>query len=134
MKLRLAQIAHARSGDKADVADIGLFAWEPLGYAVLATYVTTKVMQQHFAHLWPEAPLEADSLPRTLRVERYDLPRLLALKFVLRGVLNGGAASSLRSDNLGKTIGAQLLRLEIDVPEEEALGVLRATEKILLEF
>ena len=53
MTLRLAQIAHARSGDKADTADIGLFAWEPTGYAVLAEHVTAEKVERYFAHLWP---------------------------------------------------------------------------------
>ena len=162
MKLRLAQIAHARSGDKADIADISLFAWEPLGYAVLTKYVTVAVVQKHFAHVWPEhaaasdanltvnsavnpdlnsgvesfseSASEADSLSTAPQVARYELPNLLALKFVLRGALNGGAASSLRSDNLGKTLGAQLLRLTIDVPDEQAKPVLQATEKVLADF
>jgi len=162
MKLRLAQIAHARSGDKADIADISLFAWEPLGYAVLTKNVTVAVVQKHFAHVWPEhaaasdanltvnsavnsdlksgvesfseSASEADSLSTVPQVVRYELPNLLALKFVLRGALNGGAASSLRSDNLGKTLGAQLLRLTIDVPDEQAQPVLQATEKVLADY
>lgn len=162
MKLRLAQIAHARSGDKADIADISLFAWEPLGYAVLEKYVTVAVVQKHFAHVWPEHATALDanltvnsavnsdlksgvesfseyasevvSFPTASLVTRYELPNLIALKFVLRGALNGGAASSLRSDNLGKTLGAQLLRLTIDVPDEQANPVLQATEKVLADF
>ena len=162
MKLRLAQIAHARSGDKADIADISLFEWEPLGYAVLEKYVTVAVVQKHFAHVWSgratasdakltvnsavnsdlksgvesfsESTLATGSFPTASQVTRYELPNLLALKFVLRGALNGGAASSLRSDNLGKTLGAQLLRLTIDVPDDEAHLVLQATEKVLADF
>jgi hypothetical protein len=158
VKLRLAQIAHARSGDKADIADISLFAWEPMGYAVLTKHVTVAVVQKHFAHVWPEHAAASDanltvnsdlksgvesfsestlatgSVPTASQVTRYELPNLLALKFVLRGALNGGAASSLRSDNLGKTLGAQLLRLTIDVPDKEAQPVLQATEKVLADF
>jgi len=166
MKLRLAQIAHVRSGDKANIADISLFAWEPLGYAVLKKCITVAVVQKHFAHVWPdhaaaldanltvnstvkstvnsdlksavesfsESDSDADSLSTAPQVARYELPNLLALKFVLRGALNGGAASSLRSDNLGKTLGAQLLRLTIDLPDKEAQPVLQATEKVLADF
>ncbi len=105
MKLRLAQIAHARSGDKADTADIGLYAWDPTGYAVLAEHVTAEHVAQHFSHLWTHSTHTASHPPR---VERFDLPQLLALKFVLRSALNGGAASSLRSDNLGKTIVVEI--------------------------
>ncbi len=131
MTLRLAQIAHARSGDKADTADIGLFAWDPTGYAVLAEHVTAEKVAQHFSHLWANSANIASHLPR---VERFDLPKLLALKFVLRGALNGGAASSLRSDNLGKTIAAQLLRLDIELPKAQANAVLQAAQTVIDNF
>ncbi|MFM7631961.1 MAG: hypothetical protein ACKO65_01165 [Betaproteobacteria bacterium] len=134
MKLRLAQIAHARSGDKGNVADIGLFAWEPTGYAILARYVTEDALRRHFSHLWPVPHNETSASEHTKKVERFDLPKLLALKFVLRGALNGGAASSLRSDNLGKTIGAQLLRMDIEVPDDQAAAVLNATRQALDTF
>lgn len=134
MKLRLAEIAHARSGDKADIADIGLFAWDPTGYAVLAKYVTVDIVEQHFAHLWPEGPVIARPVSAGARVDRYDLPNLLALKFVLHGALNGGAASSLRSDNLGKTIGAQLLRLQIELADAEYQAVLASKQQALANF
>ena len=112
MLVRLAQLAHARSGDKADRADIGLFAWDAAGYAVLERCVSAERVAAHFAHLAaPGAPL---------RVDRYALPNLLALKFVLNGALAGGAARSLRSDNLGKTIAAQLLRMTIAIEPGEA--------------
>ena len=112
MKLRLAQIAHARSGDKADRADIGLFAWGDTGYAALLEAVTPQRVADHFAHLLGG--------PDAGRVERYPLPNILALKFVLNGALSGGAAHSLRSDNLGKTIAAQLLRMEVELPDDVA--------------
>ena len=112
MKLRLAQIAHARSGDKADRADIGLFAWGPSGYAALLEAVTPQRVADHFAHL-----LGGNDASR---VERYPLSHILAVKFVLNGALSGGAAHSLRSDNLGKTIAAQLLRMELELPDDEA--------------
>ena len=73
MKLRLARIAHARSGDKADRADIGLFAWDAAGYAVLKREVTAERVAAHFA------PWLADGA-----VERYPLPNILAIKFVLQ--------------------------------------------------
>lgn len=112
MKLRLAHIAHARSGDKANRADIGLFAWEPLGFALLQQHLTRERVAAHFAHLMAQ--------PAALAVERYELPRILAIKWVLNDALGGGAASSLRSDNLGKTMGALMLRMDIEV--EDALG------------
>lgn len=114
-EVRLAQLAHARSGDKADRADIGLFAWDAAGYAILEREVTAARVAGHFAHL--AAPGAA------LKVERHELPGLLALKFVLHGALDGGAARSLRSDNLGKTIAAQLLRMSLTIADHEAAAL-----------
>jgi hypothetical protein len=108
MKIRLAQIAHARSGDKGDRADIGLFAYDAPTYAVLKRTVTVQRVAEHFAWLG------------TQRVDLYPLDNLLALKIVLNNALSGGAARSLRSDNLGKTIGAALLRMEIELGAAEA--------------
>ena len=125
-KLRLADIAHARSGDKADRADIGLFAWDELGYRVLESTVTPERVAAHFAHhLGSSDPA---------RVECYPLPNILALKFVLNGALSGGAANSLRSDNLGKTIAAQLLRMEIELPAAQARAVLLGCATALENF
>jgi hypothetical protein len=118
MKLRLAQIAHARSGDKANRADIGLFAWEPLGYALLQQHVTRERVAAHFAHVMQQPSADA--------VERYELPRILAIKWVLNDALGGGAASSLRSDNLGKTFGALMLRMEIEVDDAAGAAAVRA--------
>ena len=122
MKLRLAQIAHARSGDKANRADIGLFAWEPLGYALLQQHVTRERVAAHFAHVMQQPTVQA--------VERYELPRILAIKWVLNDALGGGAASSLRSDNLGKTLGALMLRMEIEVPQAEGLAAVQAALQV----
>jgi hypothetical protein len=108
MRVRLARIAHARSGDKGDRADIGLFAYDAPTYAVLKREVTADRVAQHFAWLGAAS------------VDAYPLDNLLAIKFVLNGALSGGAARSLRSDNLGKTIGAALLRLEIELDAAEA--------------
>ena len=113
MKVRLAQIAHARSGDKGDRADIGLFAYDAAGYAVLEREVTAERVARHFAWV-AQGP-----------VERYPLANLLAIKFVLNGALQGGAARSLRSDNLGKTLAAALLRMDIEVPESEVRALRR---------
>lgn len=108
MKIRLADIAHARSGDKGDRADIGLFASDAPTYAVLKQAVTAERVAAHFAWLG------------TASVDRYPLDNLLAIKFVLNGALSGGAARSLRSDNLGKTIAGALLHMEIDIDEAVA--------------
>ena len=107
VRIPLARIAHARSGDKADWVDFGLFAWNEAGYRLLEREVTAAKVQAHFA---PWLPGQVDAWP---------LPNILALKFVLHGALQGGGARNLRLDNLGKALGAALLRLEIEVSTEE---------------
>jgi len=109
MKIRLAHIAHARSGDKADRADISLLAWDEAGYALLERHVTAERVSEHVAHLLAQPGVQA--------IERYPMPNLLAIKLVLNQALNGGAASSLRSDNLGKTLAALMLRMQIDIDQ-----------------
>ncbi len=104
MKVGLWQIAHARSGDKADRSDIGLFAYDAPTYAVLKREVTPARLAAHFADTC-KGPVEV-----------YPLDNLLALKIVLNAALQGGAARSLRMDNLGKTIAAALLRMEVEAP------------------
>lgn len=105
MKVQLRYLALARSGDKADAADISLFAPDAGTYEFLAEAVTAERVAQHFR------PLASGP------VERYLVPDLQALKFVVHGALNGGASRSLRSDNLGKAMGSALLRLEVEVAD-----------------
>ena len=105
MRVPLWKIAHARSGDKADRADIGLFAYDAPTYAVLKREITTARIAEHFRSIC-NGP-----------VEIWPLDNILALKIVLNAALQGGAARSLRTDNLGKNIGAALLRMEIEAPE-----------------
>ena len=107
MRIRLAEIAHARSGDKADWVDFGLFAWNAAGYAVLEREVSAERVQAHFAPWLPG------------RVQRCPLPGLLALKLVLHDALQGGGARNLRLDNLGKAMAAALLRMNVDVDDAE---------------
>lgn len=107
VKIPLARIAHARSGDKADWVDFGLFAWNEAGYRILEREVTAATVQAHFAPWLPG------------QVDAWHLPNILALKFVLHGALQGGGARNLRLDNLGKAMGAALLRLTIHVGAEE---------------
>src|SRR5258706_5541212 len=99
MKVALWKIAHARSGDKADRADIGLFAFDAQTYAVLKREVTRERLAAHFAGF------------NTGPVELWPLDNILALKIVLNGPLQGGAARSLRMGHLGKNVPAHLLRL-----------------------
>lgn len=103
MKKRLVDLAHARSGDKGDKADISLFAYDQASYDLFAREVTAERVKEHFKGI-----ITGD-------VERYEVPNVLALKFVLHGALNGGASRSLRSDGLGKSLSSALLRMEIEV-------------------
>lgn len=106
--IQLLEIAHARSGDKGDDANIGLVALSPEYYPVLVREVTAERVKRHFAGIC-RGP-----------VERYELPNLSALNFVLHQALDGGGTLSLRTDSQGKTFGAALLRMRIEMPEKEA--------------
>ena len=107
MKVPLSRIAHTRSGDKGDSANIGVIAWQQRHYAVLLREVTSERVGQFFGPM-VKGP-----------VERYELPNLGAINFVLRQALGGGGTVSLRVDAQGKTLGAALLRLEIELDEHE---------------
>lgn len=112
LRVPLARLAHARSGDKADWVDFGLFAWNRPGYELLARELSVERVRRHFE---PWLPGEVLAWP---------LPNLLAFKFVLKDALQGGAARNLRLDNLGKSMAAALLRLEIEVDPTELERVL----------
>ncbi len=103
MKVPLSQLAHTRSGDKGDTANIGVIAWRESDYPVLLREVTAARVKQFFG-----ATVKGD-------VERFELPNLGALNFLLHEALGGGGTVSLRVDAQGKTLGAALLRMEIDV-------------------
>ena len=107
MKVSLRQLAHARSGDKGDISNIGLIAYEPRWYPVLAREVTAERVKSFFG------PMVKG------KVERYELPNIGALNFVMHEALDGGGTLSLRIDAQGKTLGAALLRMEIDIDERE---------------
>ena len=104
MKVQLREIAHARSGDKGDTANIGLIALKPEHYATLVREVAAERVKQHFAGICHG------------EVESYELQNLNALNFVLHHALDGGGLVSLRTDNQGKTYSSALLRMEINVP------------------
>jgi hypothetical protein len=108
MKVRLLDIAHARSGDKGDTANVGLIALEPRWYDVLEKFVTRNRVAEHFRDI-----IEGD-------VERYELPNLNALNFLLHGALDGGGTLSLKTDAQGKVFSTALLRMILDVPDAEA--------------
>ena len=105
-RVKLVQIAHARSGDKGDTANVGLIALKPDYYPILVEQVTAGRVKEHF---------EGISLGD---VERFELPNLGALNFLLHESLDGGGTLSLKADAQGKTYSAALLRMEVDVPDE----------------
>ncbi|HEY3133131.1 MAG TPA: hypothetical protein VGJ47_00750 [Gemmatimonadaceae bacterium] len=111
MKVRLVDIAHARSGDKGDTANVGLIALRPEWYPVLAQAVTRERVAEHF-----RGQIEGD-------VERFELPNLNALNFLLHGALDGGGTLSLKTDAQGKVYSTALLRMSIDIPDAEAARV-----------
>ncbi|HEX4599782.1 MAG TPA: hypothetical protein VH116_00205 [Gemmatimonadales bacterium] len=100
----LTQLAHARSGDKGDTANIGLIALKPEYYPLLVRQVTAARVARHFKGMI-RGP-----------VERYELPNLHALNFLLHGALDGGGTISLKTDAQGKVLSTALLRLAITVP------------------
>ena len=104
-RVRLVELAHARSGDKGNTVNIGLFPYRNEDYELLRGLVTAERVKEHFRGL-----VEGE-------VVRYEVPNLHAFNFVLKGALNGGASRSLRSDNLGKCFGAALLRMEIEMDQ-----------------
>ena len=104
MKVRLLDICHARSGDKGDAANVGLIAREEKFYPLIKSKVTKAAVKKHFKGIC-FGP-----------VDRYELPNLWALNFLLHNTLGGGGTVSLKQDAQGKTLAAALLRMEIDVP------------------
>lgn len=108
MKVRLLDIAHARSGDKGDTANVGIIALRPEWYEVLERYLTRDRVREHFRGV-----ITGD-------VERYELPNLRALNFLLHGALGGGGTLSLKTDAQGKVYSTAMLRLVLDVPDADA--------------
>jgi len=108
VKVQLVKLAHARSGDKGDTANVGLIALREEFYPILAREVTQARVKQHFKGICRG------------EVERFELPNLRALNFLLHHSLGGGGTLSLMTDAQGKTFSTALLRMYIDVPDEEA--------------
>src|SRR6266480_227466 len=117
MKVRLVDIAHARSGDKADTANVGVIALEPRWYDVLSRFVTRERVAEHFRGMIGGG------------VDRFELPNLNALNFLLHGALDGGGTLSLKTDAQGKVYSTALLRMMLEVPDADAkrLGLPAAT-------
>lgn len=106
MKVRLEEIAHARAGDKGDGSNVGLIANDPALYAVIREQVTKERVKEHFRQVCRG------------KVDRYELPNLLALNFLLHDSLGGGGTESLKTDAQGKTHAQGLLQMEIEVPAQ----------------
>lgn len=108
MQIQLVDIAHARSGDKGDTANVGLIALKPEWYDLIVREVTRDRVARHFEGVI------------TGGVERFELPNLKALNFLLHGALDGGGTLSLKTDAQGKVFSTAMLRMTIDVPDAEA--------------
>ena len=104
--IALNQIAHARSGDKGNHANIGVIAYTPAGYDFLRSTLTAERVAAFLAALGPS------------RVERFELPRVLALNFLIYDVLAGGASQSLRIDTQGKLLSTAIGELELPEPAD----------------
>src|SRR3977135_3567983 len=110
-RVKLVQIAHARSGDKGDTANVGLIALKPEYFPILVAQVTAGRVKKHF---------EGISLGD---VERFELPNLGALNFLLHESLDGGGTLSLMTDAQGKTFSTALLRMQIEISAAEATSL-----------
>ena len=108
MKLQLTKLAHARSGDKGDTANIGLIALREVFYPLLVREVTAERVKKHFRGICKG------------EVERFELPNLSALNFLLHESLGGGGTLSLMTDAQGKTFSTALLRMEVEISNDEA--------------
>lgn len=107
-RIQLVHLAHARSGDKGDTANVGVIAYEPEHYPLLVEQLTPERVKEFFGEM-----VKGD-------VERFELPNLHALNFLLHGALGGGGTMSLMNDAQGKVFSTAILRMEVEVPDEVA--------------
>jgi hypothetical protein len=105
MKIKLLDLAHGRSGDKGDAANVGIIAYDDRAFNIIKKELTIDKVKKHFDGICLG------------RVERFELPNLRALNFLLHNTLGGGGTVSLKHDAQGKTLAAALLRMEIEVEE-----------------
>ncbi len=103
-RVRLGDIAYARSGDKGNSANIGVIAYTKIGYEMLKARLTVDALERYFKPLSPS------------KITRYDLDNLWALNFVLEGILAGGGSRSLRIDAQGKSLGQSILEMHLVIP------------------
>lgn len=109
MRIRLIEIAHARSGDKGDTCNVGVIARSKEYYPILCKYLTADRVRKHF-----------EGIVRGT-IERFELPNLWALNFLLHEALGGGGTRSLKNDAQGKTLSSAMLRMELDIDEQIVL-------------
>jgi len=102
-KIKLRDIVHGRSGDKGDAANIGIIAYDEKGYTIIEKYLTAEKVKKHFEGICHG------------KVERFEMPNIRALNFLLHNTLGGGGTVSLKHDAQGKTLAAALLRMEIEI-------------------
>ncbi len=112
-RIRLEDIAHARSGDKGDGSNVGIIAYTEAGYRLLQRELTTHRVKDHFSTICKGS------------IERFEVPNLKALNFILHDSLGGGGSESVKTDAQGKTHGQALLRMELDLPGDVSLADLR---------
>ncbi len=106
MRIKLRDIAHGRSGDKGDAANVGIITYDDKGYEIIKKHLTVEKVKKHFEGICKG------------KVERYELPNLKALNFILHNTLDGGGTVSLMLDAQGKTLAAALLRMELEIEEQ----------------
>lgn len=112
-KIRLEDIAHARSGDKGDGSNVGLIAYTEAGYQFLLRELTPARVKDHFSNICLGS------------VDRFEVPNLKAINFILHDSLGGGGSESVKTDAQGKTHGQALLRMELDLPSDVPLAGLK---------
>lgn len=110
-RVQLVRLAHARSGDKGDTANVGVIAYDPAHFDLLREQLTPEAVKAHFGDM-----VRGD-------VERFELPNLHALNFLLHGALDGGGTVSLMNDAQGKVFSTAILRMELEVPEAVAAAM-----------
>ena len=113
IRIRLEEIAHARSGDKGDGSNVGVIAYTEAGYRLLCSELTSDRVKNHFLTICKGS------------VERFEVPNLKAINFILHDSLGGGGSESVKTDAQGKTHGQALLRMELDLPSDVSLADLK---------
>jgi hypothetical protein len=103
MKIKLRDIAHARSGDKGDAGNVGVIAYDDKGYEIIKQHLTTERVKKHFEGICFG------------KVERYEMPNIRAINFLLHNTLGGGGTVSLKHDAQGKILASAMLRMELEV-------------------